>query len=170
MRLRWDGGKNLEGKGESDKGTMELGQQSVVKPFSPSESVSLWRECHTWNDGKVDTGKVGEEGAVGFLDAKRSTSVHGVFSFIEMERQLIAHHRGQQDCITLSIQRLNEVVGADLIRKRMIQEDDVAVLFFRNAFKQIVLDVLAVCMELVGGMLLFSFPNQFPCFFFCHSA
>ena len=88
--------------------------------------------------------------------------VHGVFTLIHMKHQVIADHRRKQDFVTLCIQRVNEVVGADLIRKRMIQENGVAVLFLMDAFKQSVLDALAVCLELVGCMLLFSCPNQFP--------
>ena len=169
MRLRRDGGQDLKGKGESDEGAMELWQQSVVKPLSPSKSVSLLCECHSWNDCKVNAGKVCEDGAVGFLNAKRCPCIHCLFALIHMKGKIIAHHRREQDGVTLGIQRLNEVVSANLIRKRMIQENGATVLFFRNAFKQNTLDFLAVCMELLGGMLLFSCPNQLPCFFFCHS-
>lgn len=69
---------------------------------------------------------------------------HGVFSLIHMEGQVITDHSGKQDGMTLGIQRVNEVVGAYLIGKRVIHEEGVAVLFLSNAFKQIVLDVLAV--------------------------
>ena len=79
-----------------------------------------------------------------------------------MQRQVIANHRRKQDGIALGIQRLNEVVGIDLIGKRVIQENSMAVLFSCDAFKQTVLDALAVRLELFGGMLLFSSPNQFP--------
>ncbi len=61
-----------------------------------------------------------------------------------MQRQVIANHRRKQDGIALGIQRLNEVVGIDLIGKRVIQENSMAVLFSCDAFKQTVLDALAV--------------------------
>lgn len=61
-----------------------------------------------------------------------------------MQRQVIANHRRKQDGIALGKQRLNEVVGIDLIGKRVIQENSMAVLFSCDAFKQTVLDALAV--------------------------
>lgn len=61
-----------------------------------------------------------------------------------MQRQAIANHRRKQDGIALGIQRLNEVVGIDLIGERVIQENSMAVLFSCDAFKQTVLDALAV--------------------------
>ena len=61
-----------------------------------------------------------------------------------MQRQVIANHRRKQGGIALGIQRLNEVVGIDLIGKRVIQENSMAVLFSCDAFKQTVLDALAV--------------------------
>lgn len=85
-----------------------------------------------------------------------------------MESEDVADYRRKQDCVTLCIQRTNEVMSTNLIRKRMVQEDDVAVLFSFDAFKQGAFDALAVCMDLVGGMLLFSCPNQFPEFLFGH--
>ena len=57
-----------------------------------------------------------------------------------MQRQV----RRKQDGIALGIQRLNEVVGIDLIGKRVIQENSMAVLFSCDAFKQTVLDAVAV--------------------------
>ena len=65
-----DDGKNLEGEGDADEGTMELGEQSVVKPFTSSESVALLGECHPWNDCEVNLEIIGKEGALGFLNAK----------------------------------------------------------------------------------------------------
>ena len=65
-----DDGKNLEGEGDADEGTMELGKQSVVKSFTSSESVALLCECHPWNDCEVNLGIIGEEGTLGFLNAK----------------------------------------------------------------------------------------------------
>jgi hypothetical protein len=69
---------------------------------------------------------------------------HGVFSLIHMEGQIITDYRRKQDCVTMGRQRVNEVVGAYLIGKRVIQENGVAVLLLSNALKQITLDVLAV--------------------------
>lgn len=90
-------------------------------------------------------GIIREELTHGFLNAKRCIGVHGVLTFIHMEREVIANYRWEQYNITLFMQYTNEVVSADLIRKRMVQENSVAVLFLFNTLKQSVFDALAVC-------------------------
>lgn len=89
-------------------------------------------------------GIVDEGGAQRLLNAKGSAPVHGLFALIHMQDEVVAHHRRKQEGIALSIQCLNEVVGADLIGKRMVEEEGVAILFFFDAFKQFELDALAV--------------------------
>ena len=79
-----------------------------------------------------------------------------------MEEKVISDDGRQQYGITLCMQHVNEVVSGDFIGKGMVQEDGVAVLLSCDAFKYSTLNALAVCLELVGSMLLFSCPNQFP--------
>lgn len=123
---------------------MKLWQETIVIPFTPSESVTLLCESHPRDDGEINMDIVGKEGARRLLNAKGCTPVHGLFALIHVQGEVIAHHRRKQDCIALSIQRLNEVVGADFIRKRVVEEEGVATLFFCDAFKQFVFDALAV--------------------------
>jgi len=68
-------------------------QQTVIIPLATSEPISLLSECHTWNDGEVNMGIVSKECPEGFLNAKCSTGVHGVLTFIYMKRKVIADYR-----------------------------------------------------------------------------
>lgn len=53
-----------------------------------------------------------------------------------MEGEVASYDSREQDGIALRIQYANKVVGVNLIWKRVIQKDGLAILFFCNAFKQ----------------------------------
>ena len=61
-----------------------------------------------------------------------------------MEGEVASYDSREQDGIALRIQYANKVVGVNLIWKRVIQKDGLAILFFCNASKQCTLDALAV--------------------------
>ena len=80
----------------------------------------LWGEGHPWDDGEINLGMVSEKGAQRFLNTKGCFPVHSLFSLIDMEDKVIAHHGREQKGIPMDIQRVNEFMCADLIWKRVV--------------------------------------------------
>ena len=160
--------QDLEGEGDADEWAAELGQEAVVVAASASEAVALGSECHTGDDGEVDGGEVGVESSERLLYAVSVAGGKGLFAFVAVERQLIANDGGQEDGLSLVGEVADEGVGANLVGQGMVEEDGLAMGNCLDAFKQCACDALAVGLELLAGMLLFSFPDECPDFLFCH--
>lgn len=112
--------EKLEGKADADEWTMEMGKQAVVVTFSASKSVASSVECHAGNDGEVDGGIIGEEGAFALDDAV-GTFMGGGGRVVEMQFEL-----GTYDCwekYALGLACLgDEVMGEDFVAQGMIKK------------------------------------------------
>lgn len=136
MSFCGDVGYDLEREGESEEGTGESRQKTVVETLAASDTIAHQSEGHAWNDGEVDAGVVGEEGTSGFLNAIRGAGRERTFSFVNMEGQVHAHDGGQEDCLSLCMECTDEVVGVDFIGQRMIEEDGLDAIIIGDSFKQ----------------------------------
>ena len=125
----------MEGKGDTDEGTSEVGQEAVVVAFASTEAVALGSECHAWDDGEVDGLIVGEESTEGFLDAEGETCGKRVFPFVAVKSEGISYDSGEEDGLALGIKSTDEVVCVDFIGQGMIEEDCADAILLCDAFK-----------------------------------
>ena len=131
-----NGWENLEGEGDGDEGTGEVGKKAVVVTFTASEAVALEGECHAGDDGEVDLSIGIEEGTLRLLDAERGADGEGGFSFVAMEREGVACDGGQEDGFSCGKKDADEVMGADFIGQGMVEEDGMDAILLLDAFKQ----------------------------------
>ena len=143
-----DGGEELEGEADAELVGGDGFEQAVVVAFAPAEAVACGIEGDAWNEGEgyvgeVDGGGVGLEYAVGSW-GERLCSAVGVDGHLGGGDDF-----GQEDGFALTVEGVDELVGAGLVGQGVIEQQGVS-LNDLGVGEQTLLQVTGVCLQLLG--------------------
>jgi hypothetical protein len=98
----------------------EAGKEAIIVAATSTEAATVEGESYAGDDGKVDSGIVGEQGACGLKDVKGALTKGGCH-FAEFE--VVTDNSREEDTFAFNESMTDKVVCVNLIRKRMVEQD-----------------------------------------------